>query len=39
MTGRGLHDVAGGTVVVADPNLDPEQQRQRAMSLRFGQVA
>ena len=37
--GRGLHDVAGGTVVVADPNLDPEEQRQRATSLRAGEVA
>jgi len=36
--GRGLHDVAGGTVVVADPNLDPEEQRQRATSLRSGEV-
>jgi len=36
--GRGLHDVAGGTVVVADPNLDPEEQRQRATSLRAGEV-
>jgi len=37
--GRALHDVAGGTVVVADPSLDPEQQRQMTMTLRFGQVA
>lgn len=34
--GRALHDVAGRTIVVADPNLDPEQQRQMAMSLRLG---
>ncbi|MCU1497733.1 MAG: domain containing protein, partial [Acidimicrobiales bacterium] len=37
-TGRGLHDVAGGTVVVADPTLDPELQRQRAMKMRLGQA-
>jgi uncharacterized RDD family membrane protein YckC len=37
--GRALHDLAGGTVVVADPRLDPEEQRQMAMSLRFGTVA
>ena len=36
--GRGLHDVAGGTVVVADPHLDPEEQRQMGMSLRLGTV-
>lgn len=35
-TGRGLHDVAGGTYVVADPSLDPETQRQRAMRMRLG---
>jgi uncharacterized RDD family membrane protein YckC len=35
-TGRGLHDVAGGTLVVADPKLDPETQRQRAMRMRLG---
>lgn len=38
-TGRGLHDLAGGTLVVADPELDPEVQRQRAMRVRLGQVA
>ncbi|HEY4376309.1 MAG TPA: RDD family protein, partial [Acidimicrobiales bacterium] len=37
-TGRGLHDLAGDTIVVADPRLDPEEQRQRAMSLRFGKT-
>lgn len=36
--GRGLHDLAGGTVVVGDPSLDPEEQRQRAMRMRIGQV-
>lgn len=34
--GRGLHDLAGGTVVVSDPSLDPETQRQRAMRMRLG---
>src|SRR5690606_3776258 len=37
-TGRGLHDLAGGTVVVADPALDPEVQRQRAMEMRLGRA-
>lgn len=37
-TGRGMHDVAGGTVVVADPTLDPETQRQRAMRMRLGRA-
>ena len=37
-TGRGLHDVAGGTIVVADPHLDPETQRQRAMRMRLGRA-
>lgn len=37
-TGRGLHDVAGATIVVADPTLDPEVQRQRAMRMRLGQA-
>lgn len=37
-TGRGLHDIAGATVVVADPALDPELQRQRAMRMRLGQA-
>jgi uncharacterized RDD family membrane protein YckC len=37
-SGRGLHDLAGGTVVVADARLDPETQRQRAMRLRLGRV-
>ena len=36
--GLSLHDLAGGTVVVADPTLDPETQRQRAMQMRIGQV-
>lgn len=35
--GRGLHDLAGRTVVVADLTLDPETQRQRAMRMRVGQ--
>ncbi|CAN5609522.1 hypothetical protein BH10ACT1_BH10ACT1_12370 [soil metagenome] len=38
-TGRSLHDLAGGTVVVADPSLDPELQRQRAMKMRLGQAS
>ncbi|MCU1369875.1 MAG: domain containing protein [Ilumatobacteraceae bacterium] len=37
-TGRGLHDLAGGTLVVADPRLDPETQRQRAMRMRLGRA-
>ncbi|MCU1351725.1 MAG: hypothetical protein JWM05_934, partial [Acidimicrobiales bacterium] len=37
-TGRALHDLAGRTVVVADPQLDPEEQRQRTMSLRLGKA-
>lgn len=37
--GRGLHDLAGRTVVVADPTLDPERQRQRAMRMRLGRAA
>lgn len=37
-TGRGLHDFAGGTLVVADPKLDPETQRQRAMRMRMGRA-
>lgn len=36
--GAGLHDMVGGTVVVADPALDPEAQRQQAMQMRIGQV-
>ena len=36
--GRSLHDLAGGTVVVADPTLDPEAQRQRAMRMRLGRA-
>jgi len=38
-TGRGLHDLAGRTVVVANPQLDPEEQRQMAMSLRLGKAS
>lgn len=38
-SGRGLHDLAGGTSVVADPSLDPEDQRQRAMRMRLGRAA
>lgn len=37
--GRALHDVVAGTVVIADPALDPAEQRQRAMRMRMGQVA
>lgn len=37
-TGRGLHDVAGRTIVVADPSLDPETQRHQAMLVRLGQA-
>ncbi|MGN6693947.1 MAG: RDD family protein, partial [Aquihabitans sp.] len=37
-TGRGLHDLAGGTYVVADPTLDPETQRHRAMRMRLGRA-
>ena len=37
-TGRGLHDLAGGTLVVADPHLSPEAQRQRAMRMRLGRA-
>lgn len=37
-TGRGLHDLVGGTIVVADPTLDPESQRQQAMRVRLGQA-
>jgi uncharacterized RDD family membrane protein YckC len=36
--GRGLHDLVGGTVVVSDPALAPEEQRQRAMRLRLGRA-
>lgn len=35
---RGLHDFVGRTVVVADPSLDPEAQRQRAMRMRLGRA-
>lgn len=37
-TGRGLHDLVAGTIVVADPALDPEAQRQRAMAVRLGRA-
>jgi len=37
-TGRALHDIAGGTLVVADPSVDPERQRQMAMQVRLGRV-
>ncbi len=37
-TGRGLHDLAGRTIVVADPHLDPEEQRQMSMALRLGRT-
>lgn len=36
--GRGLHDRIAGTVVVADPALDPETQRRMAMRVRLGRV-
>ncbi|WP_426573054.1 RDD family protein [Aquihabitans sp. McL0605] len=36
--GRGLHDFAGGTVVVSDPALRPEAQRQKAMRMRLGRA-
>lgn len=36
--GRGLHDMAGGTVVVADARIDPEAQRRLAMRMRVGQA-
>lgn len=36
--GRGLHDLAGATVVVGDPDLDPESQRQRFMRVRQGRI-
>lgn len=35
---RGLHDRIANTVVVADPTLDPEVQRRRAMRVRLGRV-
>lgn len=35
---RTVHDRAAGTVVVADPKLDPEVQRRRAMRMRLGRV-
>ena len=38
-SGRGLHDLAGRTIVVANPQLDPEQQRQMSMSLRLGKAS
>ena len=38
-SGRLLHDLAGGTIVVADPRLDPEEQRQRALALSFGKTS
>ncbi len=37
--GRGLHDLVGRTIVVANPHLDPEEQRQKAMSLRLGKAS
>lgn len=36
--GQGLPDLAGNTVVVADPGLAPEDQRQQAMRLRLGRA-
>lgn len=36
--GRGLHDLVGGTIVIADPSLSPEAQRQRSMRMRLGRV-
>lgn len=37
--GRGLHDHLAGTVVVADPRLDPETQRRMAMRMRIGRAS
>lgn len=37
-TGAALHDLAGRTVVVHDPSLSPEHQRQVAMQLRLGRA-
>jgi len=37
-TGRGLHDRVAGTIVVGDPTLAPERQRQRAMAVRLGRA-
>jgi uncharacterized RDD family membrane protein YckC len=37
-TGAALHDLAGRTIVVHDPSLSPEQQRQVAMQLRLGRA-
>lgn len=36
--GQGLPDLAGKTIVVADPGLAPEDQRQQAMRLRLGRA-
>lgn len=36
--GRGLHDLVGGTLVVSDPSLAPEEQRQRTMRMRLGRA-
>lgn len=36
-SGRSLHDLVAGTWVVADPRLDPEAQRRRAMLMRMGE--
>ncbi|MCU1357876.1 MAG: hypothetical protein JWM89_3294 [Acidimicrobiales bacterium] len=37
-TGRGLHDRLGRTIVVADPRMDPEAQRQRTIAVRLGRA-
>jgi len=37
--GRGLHDHVAGTVVVADPAIDPDQQRRMALRMRLGRVS
>jgi len=36
--GRGLHDLVGGTIVISDPRLDGETQRQRSMRMRLGRA-
>lgn len=36
---RGLHDLAGGTLVISDPRLSGERQRQLAMAMRLGRVS
>ncbi len=38
-SGRGLHDLVARTIVVANPQIDPEEQRQMSMSLRLGKAS